>query len=119
MVKTFKEFINEDSEYLFEMANYFKKTHPQLPANMYISPKNADHEARIKVQNNTGVKFQINNMFSIKIHDLSIVGNTGKLEKEDIDYFKRFITKNKDILLKYWNWEIDSSELNNNLDFNC
>ena len=118
MVKSFREFVEED-DYMFEMANYFKSVHPQLPANMYISPKDANHEARIKVQNNKGNKFQLSNMFSIKIHDLSIVGNTGKLDKEDIEYFKRFIIKNREILFKYWNWEIDSSELGQKLDFDC
>lgn len=119
MIQSFKEFIENENDYLFEMANYFKSAHPQLPANMYISPKNSSHSARIKVQNNKGDKFQVKQMFSIKIHDLSIVGNTGKLDKDDIEYFRRFIIKNKDVLLKYWNWEIDSSELGKSLDFNC
>lgn len=96
----FKEILNEED--LLEMTNFSKAKHKQLPANMFISYKVSSHCPRIKIQNNYGNAIQSENMFSMTIPDKKIKGDVGELKASDIDYFKRFIDKNKKALMDYW-----------------
>lgn len=96
----FKEILNEED--LLEMANFSKAKHKQLPANMFISYKVSSHGPRIKIQNNYGNAIQSENMFIMTIPDKKIKGDVGELKTSDIDYFKRFIDKNKKALMDYW-----------------
>lgn len=105
----FKEILNEEN--LFEMANLSKRRHKYLPANLYISYKSASHNARIKIQKDYNDNIHSNNTFSMTVPKKEIVGDTGELKSEDIEYFKRFIDKNKDILLEYWNNGINMDTL--------
>jgi hypothetical protein len=62
---------------------------------------------------------QIDDTFSMTISDSpSIVGDVGSdLSTKDINYFKDFITRNKDTLLKYWDGDLDTTDLTNELVF--
>ena len=108
-----------EEDMLCEMANFFKSRHSELPSNIWVSTKNANHGPRLKIQRNTGNKMQIDDTFSMTISDSpAVIGEPGNdLTAEDIAYFKRFMLKNKDTLLAYWNGEIDTSDLTEKLIF--
>lgn len=113
----YKEMNGEDL--LYEMANFLHSRHKELPSNIWVSVKNANHGPRIKIQRNKGERMQIDDTFSMTVSDdPSIVGEVGSdLSTNDINYFKRFILKNKDTLLAYWNGELDTSDLTEKLEF--
>lgn len=113
----YKEMNGEDL--LCEMANFLHSRHKELPSNIWVSVKNANHGPRIKIQRNKGERMQIDDTFSMTVSDdPSIVGEVGSdLSTNDINYFKRFILKNKDTLLAYWNGELDTSDLTEKLEF--
>lgn len=48
-----------EEEMLYEMANFFKSRHSELPSNIWVSTKNANHGPRLKIQRNTGNKMQM------------------------------------------------------------
>ena len=96
----FGDFLNE--EMLLEMANILRKRHKEMPCNIFISAKNnSKHGPRIKIQNNYSTNLQQENMFSMSIPDLKITGNTDKLKEEDIEYYRKFIKRNEEIIATY------------------
>ena len=106
-----------DKVIVWEMSNISRRVHPELPANIYISPRNANHGPRIKVQRNKGHSTQIHDSFSMTISDNpSIIGNIGtEITQKDIEYLKKFIIRNKDILLDLWNDILTPEEVLPNL----
>ena len=109
----------DDADFLCEMANFLHSRHKELPSNIWISVKNAPHGPRIKIQRNKGERMQIDDTFSMTISDTpSIIGDVGSvLSTKDINYFKDFITRNKDTLLMYWDGDLDTTDLTNRLVF--
>lgn len=99
IVKEFKEFRDD----MYEIANIIQDD-SGLPTIIYISPKNANHGPRIKVQKNYSDNIQ-NNFFSVTISDNpSVIGkDTGDIKDKDIQLIKKWIIKNKQILLDYSN----------------
>ena len=104
---------------LYEMACFLRSRHRELPSNIWVSSKNANHEPRIKIQRSNDSRMQSNDTFSMTISDSPrAIGAIGPyLSSEDITYFKDFVLKNKDALLAYWNEELDTSDLVNQLTF--
>lgn len=100
-------------ELMWEMANIPHRLHKELPSNIWISAKNANHGPRIKVQKNKGDSFQLENSFSMTIADTpKIIGDKGKeLSPKDISYFVNFILRNKKDLIEYWNGQLATEEI--------
>ena len=111
--------LDGDSELLFEMANFMKKRHRELPSNIWVSVRNANHGPRIKIQRNKGDNMQAENTFSMTISDSpEVIGDIGNdLNSKDIEYFKNFVKTNKDILLSYWNGKLDTLDMASGLKF--
>ncbi len=108
-----------NDELLCEMAIFLRTRHRELPSNIWVSTKNANHGPRIKIQRNKGERMQIDDTFSMTISDApDVVGEVGAdLSTKDISYFKEFVIKNKDTLLDYWNGNMDTSDLTDKLIF--
>lgn len=102
------EFENFNEESIFEMANIVQE-YTGLPMIIWISPKMSNHGPRIKAQNDYSNKVLSNKLFSITIEDSPrVIGDTGKLEKKDLELIKRFVIDNRSVLMDYWNGiEID------------
>ena len=87
---------------LFEMANV-RKNRTGLPMIIWISPKYANHGARIKVQKTYGNNVDFGNTFSLTVEDNPrVFGNTGEIKQSDIELAKEFVKLNKQALLDYW-----------------
>lgn len=109
MIKRLDEFIADNyDDFMFEMANVVKKR-SKLPMNIWISQSKEKHRPRIKIQNNYSENVEINNSFTITINDFKIVGNINKITSKDIEKLKEYIILNKEILLAYWNHEINDT----------
>ena len=72
---------------------------------------------RIKFQNNTSTKIQINELIPISISDNPKILlknndlNKIKISQAQINVIKQWIIKNKEILIDYWEEKITTSEL--------
>ena len=104
---------------LYEMACFLRSRHRELPSNIWVSVKSTNHKPRIMIQRSNDSRMQSNDTFSMTISDSPrTIGGIGPyLSSEDISYFKDFVLKNKDALLAYWNGELDTSDLVNQLTF--
>lgn len=92
---------------LFEMANLrFRQT--GLPVVVWIQPStgNEKHWCRIKVAKQYGDK-TTNDLFTIRVDNLKVVGNTGEIKERDVEMVKEFIELNREVLIDYWNDNID------------
>ena len=99
---------------LFEMAN-ITQDDTGLPVVVYISPKNANHGPRIKVQKDYSTNISTD-FFAISIEDKpKVIGNIGKIQATDIELVIKWILLNKELLLDYWNQKENSTKkvLNN------
>lgn len=97
---------------MFEEVNLSPKT-TGLPTVIYISVKgNSKHFARIKASSKRGDKLKADSLITITIGDEPVViGNKGDLTAKDIHQLIDFVIVNKVVLLSYWNEEIDTAEL--------
>ncbi len=104
-----------EEKLMFEMAN-ISSNKTGLPVIVWVSEKRGNHGARIKVSNRYNNKFRIENTFSITISDNpEISGDIDEIKNKDIDLIKEWILLNKEMLLKYWNKEISTDILFDNL----
>ena len=95
----------DDSEALFEMANLFS-THTGLPFVVWISYKG---DARHDVKVSAGPKVVPSEMVSVAIrpHIRVVEGN---MNASDLALLSKWIELNDDILLKYWEGDIDTKD---------
>jgi hypothetical protein len=95
------------SEAPFEMANLFSK-HTGLPFVVWISYKGAaQHDVRVKVS--PGPKALPSEMVSVAIRpNIRVVG--GNMSASDLELLSKWIERNHDILLKYWEGEVDTKD---------
>jgi len=107
-MKTFNEFVAApESEGLFEMANLFPR-HTGLPFVVWISYKGgAKHDVRVKVSH--GPKALPSEMVSVAMRPHVHVVE-GKLNASDLALLTKWIELNHDVLLKYWEGEIDTKD---------
>jgi ubiquinone biosynthesis protein UbiJ len=97
-----------DSEALYEMANLFPK-HTGLPFVVWMSNKGgAQHDVRVKVSH--GPKVLPSEMVSVAIRPHVHVVE-GKMSASDLAMLAKWIELNQDVLLKYWEGEIDTKDL--------
>ena len=104
-----------DEEDLFEMANVREKQ-SGIPYVIFISSKDAalsKHGPRIKVSNLSD-KWDPSSNFVITVPELRVVG-TSVFSSDQVEDIKDWVKLNKDIIVKYWNKEIDDQELLNKI----
>jgi len=107
-IKNRKKFISESeisipkkTDQLFEMANIIQED-SGLPMIVYISPKNAAHGPRIKVQKDYSTRVS-GDFFSLTIEaDPKIKGEMGEIKISDVKLVKKWIKINITLLLDYW-----------------
>jgi len=108
-MKTLSESVaTPESEGLFEMANLPPKR-TGLPFVVWISPKaGAPHDVRVKVSK--GPKVHPSELISVAIRpDVHVVGG-GSLNPNDLDLLKKWIGLNFEVIVKYWDGEIEYTE---------
>jgi hypothetical protein len=94
---------------LFEMSNLREKT-TGIPALIWVSAKNANHGARVKVQWGDSIKESV----SISIHKANptvVAGNEKNIDSEILKKTKEWVVENYIILMEYWNMEIDTADM--------
>lgn len=108
--------ILDESEELFEMSNVRKK-YTRLPVNIWLDDmgvyrKNTHNLPRIKFQANTSDKVSgIGIPMSISKNPEILIDNPDtELNNYEIGQVKNFIIRNYDLLMQYWNQEIDILE---------
>ena len=95
------------AEALFEMANLFSK-HTGLPFIVWISYKGgAQHDVRVKVS--PGAKALPSEMVSVAIRpNIRVV--EGRMSASDLALLTKWVEMNRDVLVKYWDGEIDTKD---------
>jgi hypothetical protein len=98
---------------LWEMAN----TSPQMsgiPYPIFVSPDyHGRHAPRVKVSNVKG-RVVPTDMFYIRLHDLEHEGEC-RLNAKELERIKWWLKHNMDVLMSYWNNEIDTAVCVNSL----
>ena len=108
-------------EMLLEMANISQNT-TGLDVIVWVQTINTQSTGkhnlpRIKFQNNTSTKIQINELIPISISDEPKILlknndlNKIKISQAQINVIKQWIIKNKEILIDYWEEKITTDEL--------
>ena len=108
-------------EMLLEMANISQST-TGLDVIIWVQTNNTQSTGkhnlpRIKFQNNTATKIQINELIPISISDDPKILlknndlNKIKISQTKINGIKQWIMKNKEILIDYWEEKITTDEL--------
>ena len=108
-------------EMLLEMANISQST-TGLDVIIWVQTNNTQSTGkhnlpRIKFQNNTATKIQINELIPISISDDPKILlknndlNKIKISQTQINGIKQWIVKNKEILIDYWEEKITTDEL--------
>jgi hypothetical protein len=108
-------------EMLLEMANISQST-TGLDVIIWVQTNNTQSTGkhnlpRIKFQNNTATKIQINELIPISISDDPKILlknndlNKIKISQTQINGIKQWIMKNKEILIDYWEEKIMTDEL--------
>jgi hypothetical protein len=108
-VKTFNEFVTEpEGEALFEMANLSPKR-TGLPFVVWISPKaGAPHDVRVKISK--GPRVHPAEFISVAIRPTVHVVGGGNMSASDLALLKKWVELNHDVILKYWDGEIEYTE---------
>jgi hypothetical protein len=106
-----KKFLDNfgDDIRLWEMSNFRPKS-TGLPMVIWLNFKSGreKHGPRLKVSPSHGDTAQISNWQTVTISDdPKLIGN---LSIKDFKLVKQFILNNKDLLIKFWNDEIDISD---------
>jgi hypothetical protein len=103
------EFVSEpESEGLFEMANLSPKR-TGLPFVVWISPKaGATHDVRVKFSK--GPKVHPAELISVAIRPDVHVAGGGNMSAHDIALLKKWLEVNQDVIIKYWDGEIEYTE---------
>lgn len=108
--------LHEDVDELFEMSN-LRKGFTGLPVNIYVSSGgsvNKRHGPRIKVMTNTGDKVNPHQTVSVILkHNITpddVVGYE-QLPMNVLNSVREYINLNYDVLIAYWNDEIGTDEM--------
>lgn len=110
-------FLKLEEGILSEQANFRPKS-TGLEMNIFISSgfvegKMLKHSPRLKVSKNYNDKFDAYNTVTISDHP-EVIG-LNDISRKDINSLKEFIKLNKETLLQYWNLEIDTMEMTQQL----
>ena len=97
----------DDSELLFEIANLVQRD-TGLPFVVWISPQgNARHDVRVKVSR--GPRSLPSEMVSVAIRPTVHVVE-GKMSVSDLKLLSRWVELNQDVLVRYWDGDIESTK---------
>jgi hypothetical protein len=98
---------HSESDAFFEMANLFSK-HTGLPFVVWISYRGgAQHDVRVKVS--PGPKALPSEMVSVAIRpNVRVV--EGQMTGADLAALTKWIELNRDVLVQYWEGEIDTKD---------
>ena len=96
---------------LFEMANLWPND-TGLDEIIWISVKNANHGPRIKIYKNKQPKGE---NFSVTIEDNPTTIGEVFVNSKELSRIFEFVKLNKDNLIKYWEFEISTKEVTDNL----
>lgn len=115
-----EKFLNEES--LCEMSN-LRKNRTGLPVNISLQietdeDKKYPHNLpRLKFQNNTADRVTSNSdLIPVSIEDEPKVLINKDYDKKLFKFVKKWIQVNKEVLLKFWNQEIDEYDLKDMLN---
>ncbi len=102
-----KEVLSEDTEALFEMAN-LRPERNGLPFVVFISQKGgAQHDVRVKVAQSA--KVRPSEMITVAIRPtVRLIGGT--MSKRNLNLLTQWVELNKDVLIRYWDGEIEYTE---------
>ena len=99
---------------LMEMANLSPKT-TGFAYYIWVGPPSPKHSFRIKVVNEPG-RIDPTDSFSLSIEDNpKVVAGKANIPQKVMNNIKKWITLNKEILIKHAKMEIDDDELKSNL----
>jgi hypothetical protein len=104
-----------EEELLEEMVSY-RKNVTGVDNTIFISPKgNTRHAARVKLAINPpdSINPRGGEMASIAIHDGALVA--GEVSPDLLKQVRRFIDENRDALIDYWEYQIDTDKLRERL----
>jgi hypothetical protein len=98
-----------DEDLLFLMANLSPRL-TGLPFAVWISPRgNAQHAVRVKVS--LRPKMVPSEMASVTVEaPIQEIGNERQLSGEQLKLLRRWIELNREIIVKFWNGEIEYSD---------
>jgi hypothetical protein len=100
--------LEEESEGLFETAHVSPKR-TGLPFVVWISPKaGAPHDVRVKISK--GPKVHPADLISVAIRpEVHVIGDRD-ISAHDLALLEKWIEANYDVILKYWDGEIEYTE---------
>ena len=96
---------------LYEMANFYQKT-TGLEEVIYVSVKQGSHGPRLKVFKD---KRPQGDNFSVTIEDNPKTIGKVFVDSKELRKIFEFVNVNQELLINYWNFEIDTVELSNGL----
>ena len=100
----------DDRRDIYEMANLFPGT-TGLPVTVWVSPRDrARHAARIKANTVPGNRMDTAGTASVAIDPTPHL-IAGTLDDRYLEPVQRWIALNRDMLIRYWNGEIDTGTL--------
>jgi hypothetical protein len=92
---------------LFEMAN-LRPERTGLPFVVFISQRGgARHDVRVKLAR--GAKVHPSNMITVAVHPTPRIIR-GRLNTQEFDLVRRWVELNMDVLVDYWNGDIEYTE---------
>lgn len=99
---------------LFTMVNIRSRS-SGLPMNVWLGPHGgARHAARIKVQMDHNVRFDVHNLAVVSVEPIiSLI--EGHLSADDFRLVSEFIERNRETIVDHWNEEIDGIEVGQRL----
>ena len=107
-MKTSRELVTApEAEALFEMASLSPKR-TGLPFVVWISPKvGSSHDPCVKVSK--GPKVHLSEFITVSVRpDVRVLG--GEMSARDLRLLRKWIELNRDVLVKYWDGEIEYTE---------
>jgi len=103
------------SDELYEMANLYPRT-TGLPMTVWVGPRgNARHDVRIKVNLTHGNQMNIDNTAVVGVRPAPHLV-AGRLSSDDERLVFEWIRLNMDTIIAYWNGDLDTAELIQNLN---
>lgn len=99
---------------LFEMTNVYPRT-SGLPMTVWISPRGrARHDARVKVCRVPGNRMVPEDTAVVSVRPEALLLE-GELDGEALRAVQRWIALNRDVLIEFWNGDLDGIELSQRL----
>jgi hypothetical protein len=102
--------VSEETDELFEMANLYPRT-TGLPMTVWVSLRgNARHDVRVKVNTAHGNQMNIDNTAMVGVRPSPHL-IAGRLSADDERAVSEWITLNHDVIIAYWDGDIDTVQL--------